>query len=93
MIILEKNSKCNIWHISKLSIEPRTMYIVFELQNTVAIKNEEKSDPNYIQTPLFLQQENYVQLFFLSFLAIIIWQRRGSRRTEKMATQSSKQLF
>ena len=41
-------------HIYKLSIEPRTTYIVFELQNTVAIKNGKKSDPDCIQIQLFL---------------------------------------
>ena len=42
MIIFEKVSKYNIWHIYMLFIEPRTMYIALELQITVAIKNGKK---------------------------------------------------
>lgn len=72
------------------------MCIVFEFHNTVAIKNGEKSDADYIQIQLFLQQENYIQLLLLSFLATtMIMERRGveESRNRKNVTQHSTQLF
>ena len=96
MIIFEKVSKYNIWHIYMLFIEPRTMYIALELQITVAIKNGKKKWSRlYWNSTVFPTQKLYTASFLVPPYDQCMRKERGKRplRTQKMVTPPSKQLF